>query len=272
MIPRRHPHDDIMKASASWFRTLAIFTACSAIYLTIGRRVVGPAAMLENVPFDADVFRVVGDLTKPEFGHYRTSAHPLFVLLLLPPGRALAAFTGDNYEGARCLTALVAAAAVALFERILRRIVRGPGELPWLLTLLYGASASTLVFAAVPETFMFGALSILPTYGLVAAGVTRLSAWSAAMLAAFAVTSTNVCQALAGYWYAIRSRPRSWWPAWVLLATALVALNLSLLQTRVFPSSEPIWKVAEEKYYSHPGALIAPGRWLRTAKGVFLDA
>jgi hypothetical protein len=214
-----------------------IFLAFAALYLALGRKVDAPAAMLENVPFDADVFRVVGDLTQPEFGHYRTSVHPLFVILFLPPGAAMADLAGGTYEGARFLTALAAAAAVALLDRILRRTVRGPRELPWLLTLLYGLSASTLVFSTVPETYMFGVLSILPTYALLTAGVTRSAAWAGAILAAFAVTSTNVCQALAGYRFALSRAggPRSWRPTLTLLAAALAALALSVVQIRSIP-------------------------------------
>lgn len=261
-----------MRLPTSWFRTVVIFLAFAALYLALGRRVNGPAAMLENVPFDADVFRVVGDLTQPEFGHYRTLVHPLFVLLFLPPGKALAGLAGSGYEGARWLTALAAAAAVALFERILRRVTRGPRELPWLLTLLYGLSASTLVLGTIPETYMFAALSILPTYALLAAGVTRPAAWGGALLTALTVTSSNVVQACLGYRFTLAGCPLLKMAIRPIVVVAVALLALILLEMWVFPSTVPPWGRFEELTYTHVADAVSPAAWARTTRAVLLDS
>jgi uncharacterized protein DUF6080 len=250
---------------------VVVFLAFAALYLALGRRVNGPAAMIENVPFDADVFRVVGDLTRPEFGHYRTLVHPFFVLIFLPPGALLAKLTGSGYEGARWLTALAAAAAVAMFERILRRVARGPRELPWLLTLLYGLSASTLVLGTIPETYMFAVLTILPTYALLAAGVTRPAAWGGALLAALSVTSSNVVQACLGYRFTLAGCPLFRMAIRPIVAVAIAVIALTLVQLLIFPSTVPPWARFEELTYTHVADVISPAAWARTARAVLLD-
>ena len=47
-----------------------------------------------DLALGADVPRVIADLTRFEANHYRTKVHPLFVILLNPPGALLKELLG----------------------------------------------------------------------------------------------------------------------------------------------------------------------------------
>ena len=68
---------------------LVAFGASLALYFGVGQAL-APGRMFEraDLALGADVPRVIADLTRFEANHYRTKVHPLFVILLNPPGAA----------------------------------------------------------------------------------------------------------------------------------------------------------------------------------------
>ncbi len=268
----------------------------AALFLFLGSRVPSRAVLKDDVLFGADVARVVDDLTARGGDHYRTKVHPFFVLLLLPAGSLLRRVTASPYGAARVLTSLCGAAAVALLHRLLLRVPQLPRPAAVLLAVVFGMSFSTLIFAAVPETYIFAAISILPVYFLLLAAPSspdpaaassmsadrgrRPFAWGAAALSSFAITSTNVVQALWGLLLDARYRrlptppsvPRRRQLATAVLAAAAVAVSLTLIQARLYPSAQPFWNLEEERGYTATSNLLQPAAYARAGRAVFLDA
>ncbi len=196
--------------------------------------------------FDADLGSWTIDIARPQGPHARTRIHPLSVLLLNPLGSTLRValqHTGVEFAArlaAQLLCALAGGLAVGAFRVLLERLAIATARAR-LWTLLFGTSATQIVFSSLPESYAFSALSLLLVF-LVAAGPRAVAGRSlAAGVASFGITFTNlVAVALArwcttgslGFWRRVRSCA-----AQVGLVLALAAA-LSLLQHALFRSAE----------------------------------
>jgi hypothetical protein len=202
--------------------------------------------------FDADIPSRVIDLTRPQGPHPRAPYHPLFLLLLNPLGFALrAVLRGLSVEGAGRVAAILLCSAaggvaVALFGSLLVRLGLDSRRAA-LWGLVFGLSASQLVFASLPESWVFSGLSLLvlftlgtrsrpPRDGLVLAGT-----------AAFGMAVTNLAATalVRARWLLAERRPG---PILVGLARHLslvlvLTALLSTLQSVVYPGAEPFYRL-----------------------------
>ena len=179
-------------AAALW---ASFFLLYSGLSLTLHFRVPRLYARLDLV-FDADVPSRIIDLTRVGGAHYRTQVHPLFVLVLNPLGLLLRAglrALGIEPSGrlaAMLLTSAAAAAGVALLFVWLRRTSAGGPALLW--ALLFGLSASQMVFGALPETGVFSALSLLAVFFVVSDPGRSAALRLAASVGCFGMALTNI--------------------------------------------------------------------------------
>ena len=224
----------------------------AAVYVSVGQWLAETGGLEKlNALFGADVPRVIGDLTSPNANHYRTAVHPLFVLLFNPLGSTLAGLLG-NVTASIVLTSLAGAVSVVLFFILTRRLGARPLGAA-LLATLYASTASHVIWSCVPETWVFGAATLLLVHlvGLAShGGIARVRLWlPAAGLLALAVTTTNYVQylivlltsllggtaATKGVRPALRGMIR---PAMVLsVAPIVVAMGLAAVQRAIYPSS-----------------------------------
>lgn len=207
----------------AWVRTLAA-TIGSVVYL--------PVAW--DAWFDADPVRSFEDITQRTSLLFRSALHPLFGILARAPYLALTAlFPVSGVSAVQLELALVGAGVLVAFGALVRTL-----EVRWLdtvlLTALVAASAPFVFFAAIPETFVFGAFTTLVALVIVLrAGDRPRSDLSrgAALTLACAATATNVMTPLAALM--VLRRPASW------LRSALVGLALlgvfTVAESRMFP-------------------------------------
>ncbi len=161
-----------------------------------------------NIWFDSDMPRVLKNMIVRTEGHQASFKHPLFALLVWPPTALVQMVVGDALTAARVVLAANAALAVALLMSLCARI--GVPRLDRILAALIFISSCAFVFwFSVPETFAFGATSILIALFAASHAAERRAGmgWLVAFgLAGLSMTITNFavfCVALAaGLWVA----------------------------------------------------------------------
>jgi hypothetical protein len=219
----------------------ALFVVFFSLYLATGRSL-GRTGVFshDDALFQSDTLRAARDLTEPGADHYRTKVHPLFVILLNPAGALLSKVTGSPLLAAAilvsCAGALCVVAAHAFFAAI------GHGPLAALaLSCLLGISTSHLLFASIPDTFIFTALSFAVCAWLALRRPGSLAAAVPATVFSLGMATTNIAPSSLLFFGGAR-RETGFWKA-VLRSAALVLLvltaaaGLSLLQKAIYPSS-----------------------------------
>src|SRR5687767_6848517 len=112
----------------------------AAIYAAVGFSFREEVLYGDDVLFDADAPRVIGDLTGgPTATYYRSSVHPLVLLLLGAPGRLLHSAGLSPARAAMFVGAFTGGLAVALAYLYFLRVVEGRVA-PLLYAALVGAS------------------------------------------------------------------------------------------------------------------------------------
>jgi hypothetical protein len=157
-----------------------------------------------GVWFHGDVPRVYENMFDRFSNNYRTKVHPLFPMLTHPWVFALRSLGVSNPEAVHILISAQAAAFLALFFFCLRmlNVARYAAAA---CTLAVAASAASIFWATVPETYLLGAITILlplivagraatnppPPIVTTLAGAATLSVttsnWMAGIFAAFAL-------------------------------------------------------------------------------------
>lgn len=214
-----------------------------------------------DVWFEADIPRVMDNLLEPDSVHSRAAVHPLFALFVQPPVAGLRALGLPPIGAVRLLRALAAAANAACFYVLLRSLALRRLDAV-LFTLLAGVSAGSIFWFTVPETYAFGALSILLALLLISADPRgRLHPlWDvAALILTFAFTITNLSAGVAAV--LVRRRPRRMM-ATLALAIPLV-LFLLIVQQQLFPAVQPWPSFSEEHEYLRTSADGGAGSVLR---------
>jgi hypothetical protein len=211
-----------------------------------------------DVYFSADCGRVLANMrTRTESDHHRTNVHPLFSIIMHPTYRAVCMLVGappgteadsPKFIVASCLlSGIGAAVAMALFFAILR-VIGTPLPDTLVYCVLAASSAFALFWFTVPETYTWGAISILFALFISAIGCLRpvRAFWFAvASLGTFAITTTNWSVGLLATWTGLPLRK-----ALILtVAVACVASGLSITQKLLFPSSWFFFNIAREKNY-----------------------
>jgi hypothetical protein len=237
---------------------LALFAGLSA--WTLAKRV--PPAVTYgthlDVYFSADCGRVLANMrSRTDSDHHRTNVHPLFSIIMHPTYRAVALLAGADsstepespkFIAASCiLSGIGAGIAMALFFLILR-VIGTPLPDSVVYCALGASSAFALFWFTVPETYVWGAISILFALFISALGCLRRvgPVWYAiASLGTFAITTTNWSVGLLATWTRF-----TWRKAFILtVAVAFVASGLSITQKLLFPSSWFFFNIAREKNY-----------------------
>jgi len=237
----------------------ALFLLFLALYLATGRAL-GKTGVFahDDALFQSDTSRATRDLTEPGADHYRTKVHPLFVILLNPLGTLLWKITGSQIRAAALLVAAAGALCVVMAHAFFRAI--GHGAVAALaLAVLLGVSASHLVFASIPDTFIFTALSLTVCAWLALRRPGSLAATVPAGVFSMGMATTNLAPASLlflggarrdGFWKGVRKTA-----ALVLLVLA-VAAALSLFQKKVYPSSNLFF--ARESFQEDAGYVFIP--------------
>lgn len=236
---------------------LVVLIACGIWRLTADV----PRAVLDStnpdIYFSSDVSRVHANMVSRSSNHFRTNVHPLFSVVFSPAYHAVAAMTGAGMHQeplsnaavrtGRILSVVAASLAGILFYAILRTTaVRRLDAI--IFTLLAMVSAFSLFWFSVPETYPWGASTLLFAM-LVAALACRRQLpfgwYVAANVASLSVTTTNIMAGAAAAWAKL-----TWKKTALSLAIGgAIVLGGALVQKVVFPSSRLFIHFGGEKAY-----------------------
>lgn len=219
----------------------ALFLVFFALYLATGISL-GKTGVFahDDALFQSDTSRAARDLTEPGADHYRTKVHPLFVILLNPAGTLLSRIAGSPLLAVAILVSCAGALCVVAAHAFFAAIGHGPAAALALACLL-GVSATHLLFASIPDTFIFTALSFAVCAWLALRRPGSLPAFVPAGVFSLGMATTNIAPSSLLFFGGAR-RERGFWRA-VGRSTALVLLvliaaaGLSLLQRAIYPSS-----------------------------------
>lgn len=238
---------------------MLLFFSCFLVYLSFGCAITPPlpADAFSINEFDfywgADSNRAFSDATSilSGNGHYRIKVHPLFLILVQPLALVLQGVTGSATLSMVILQSGAAAGMVACFYAILRRFeVQVPIRV--MFSIIFAMSFSNIVFAAVPETFIFAGLGLIGFWCYLTRIVDRCSDLSRVEVIclvffgviSFGITITNFVAYLIGMVYLYAARRRYLRLKSIFSTIAMVVLGIVLLvlwQTFVWPGVAPFW-------------------------------
>jgi hypothetical protein len=170
---RRHVLDAILAVCLALVAALAAFHGQGRVDPVL----LGPDGW--DIWFDADVPAVYENMTNRHSDHVRTKDHPLFSLLTFPLVK-LERLAVSPAVAVRSLVAAVVGLDLALLFVILRLLGAGrPAALAF--SALAATTASSMFWSVVPETYQFGALSILLAVTIAALKGRLAPAWYVAV-------------------------------------------------------------------------------------------
>jgi len=259
-----------------WWIALVLALAAALGTWTMAKRI--PLSVTDgtrlDVYFSADCSRVLANMVyRLESDHHRTNVHPLYSILMYPVFHTVAAATGIGagdlteteriQRASRVLSALGSGGLFALLFLTLR-VASTPRPDAIIHTILGASCAFAIFWFPVPETYLWGSLSIVAALFVCALGCIQqlgIAWYGVASLATFAITTTNWSVGL------LASATRYWWRKALILTLVVgfVASCLSIAQKLAFPSSWFYFNIAREKNYvmqEHSGGPTAALRSL----------
>lgn len=204
-------------------------------------------AKQDNVWFQADVGRVYRNMTDRWSRHYRTKVHPLFSITTNPPVSALSSTILNKQESVRAFISFVSGIWLVSIYTVLRlRRVR-PLDAT-LFSLLAATSASAIFWTTVPETYVFGSVTILVVMGFVALTEHRAFGQLAYIAISALSLSMTVTNWMSGLIATLASNPLA--RSLRITGGALAAVTILWgIQKAIFPSSEYFLISMEERNY-----------------------
>ena len=219
-----------------------------------------------DVWFDADMPRVLRNMTIREEFHWTLYKHPLFSIIFWPLTSVVRIFGPDPLLAVRIVTTINAGLAVALLWALLARLGLAVIDRV-LVTLLFFASATMIFWFTVPETFTFGMTTLLlalhvaitpppkTVLGYIAHGLVSLATlsvtitnWAAGLLAtALSYGLIDHPIQLLRKWF---GNLRTAWddlkaPVGLSLAVLLVAMALAVLQDMLFGEASLFFNISQ---------------------------
>jgi hypothetical protein len=193
-------------------------------------------AYAEDVWFQADLKRVVENMTDANSSHFRNKVHPIASLVVYPLTQLLQLFVPGT---AVQVTAAVAALSAGIWVVTLYCLLLTLGlsvAAACAFCLLALSSAGFVMFFSVPELYHFGSLSLMLVLLVAARAATRGVHEGSVMAASAASLSITVTNWMAGLLLAFACLP--WRRAVRISAVALaVIFVLALVQKLMFPTS-----------------------------------
>lgn len=210
-----------------------------------------------DIWFGSDSYRVLQDMTNYSIDHYRTSVHPIFPLIFLPPTKTLMVLGLPQLTAVKIVTSLAAGTSVVFIYLTLRSIGISYVD-SVLVNLVFLSSAAFMFWGGLAETTNFAALTISLAM-LVAVRQSTLPMWIFASAATLAVSTPNWALGLLTSFFG-----NTWRRFVVINACALLAVvTLAILQQNVFPLS---------RLFFVPSSLIHETRYIRVGPSLDLDA
>ena len=180
VIASLHPHpiqpaNDplVRKADLGWLLGLVVLGVVGA--LLIASRI-DPAVLqrqTQDTWFDADVARVISDMTSRTNSHFRTNVHPLFSLWVYPLTTLVKTVGGISaVSAAEAVVAMAAGTVLAMIFLVLRLLGCRRFDAV-VFALLLATSASSVFWLGVPDTFLLGSVTTMAALCIAAVATRR---------------------------------------------------------------------------------------------------
>lgn len=236
---------------------LALTVAAAIGVWTLANRVPITTFQKPDIYFSSDTARVQSNMVSRDSNHNRTKVHPIFSIIFHPAYHVVAftmradigkdPFSPEARRVGRVMSGIAAGLATALFFLLLR-LARVRMLDAVVFTALAGSSAFSLFWFSVPETYPWGAVTILTALVVAAAGIHRTvpAGWYVlANVLSLAVTITNWTVGILATWFSLK-----WRKAVVLIGIGFfITLTLGVAQKLAFPSSGLFIKPKGEQAY-----------------------
>jgi hypothetical protein len=180
----------------NWLIPLLLGVAAAASSFLLSSRLMPQVlnAGGDDVWFDADCVRVYGDMSSLQSENARSSRHPLFSLVTCLPNVAAQGVMRLTPElGVRVQLAVAAGLFIALMFLLLRQLDFHTFD-ALVFSLVASVSGAAWMFAGVPETHLFGGVSVLAGLLITARYVTQpAKEWAYALggVLTLSITVTN---------------------------------------------------------------------------------
>jgi hypothetical protein len=183
----------------------------------------------QDIWFQADIARVVDNMTNAGGSHWRTAVHPVSSILLYPFGALLTGLGLSPLQAARLIVVGFCALNPALLFFVLRQIAL-PRGIAALFAVLFIVSASTMFWSSVVELYPIGCFSLLPPLFLLARRASSRGWWIVASALSLSITVTNWMVGLVAT--ALRWNFRAF--LFITLAALAIVSCLSVAQALLF--------------------------------------
>lgn len=212
-----------------------------------------PGHYTRDIYFETDISDWIDRLTAlPSDTLFPVRAvHPAVMLFLRPPVALLSLLLdGDRLQAAFLSNALAGSACVFLIWSIVKQRT---GSTPYALlsASLLGASTSHLLLGSMLETYIFSALALIFFCFLTQTDRIALKISVPAGVVIFGITITNLAQACILYFFKMHRLKIIFQ---FISAVILTALLLNVLQVKLYPFSEPLYRPSSllvEQRYRH---------------------
>lgn len=113
-----------------------------------------------NVAFDMDCPRVLGDLAIKDYNHYRTTVHPLLIIIFQPLIFLLNFVMSDSIISIIFLQSILATISSFLIYKIVKKISNNSLKSS-IITILFALSSGQIMFTAQVETYIYAQFFLL---------------------------------------------------------------------------------------------------------------
>ena len=183
----------------------------------------------KNIWFQADIARVIDNMTNRGGSHWRTSVHPITSILFYPVGALFTTLGLTPTTAARMVVVFFCALNGGLIFLVLRQI-RLPRTPAIIFASLFLASAAVIFWSSVVELYPIACTSLLPALFLMARGTKSKRWWIAISAFTLSITVTNWAAGLIATFVRLKLKP------FLMISASVLAivLALSIIQFFIF--------------------------------------
>ena len=209
--------------------------------------------------FSADIPRVWEDMTNIYGNHYRTKVHPFFPIVIYPIYQIFKGIFLDDKIAFVVLYSLIGTFNCYIFYKILEKFELLKYK-KYLYTVVYGISFSSLIFSAIPETYLIATTFLLLLWNyaidikLSKREVTLKDYICLVLLGcmSYGITLTNFIQFMILFLYIfgdkkIKLKEKIKSVLYIGIGIGVLILLLTLIQNIVFPNITTFWDVITGK-------------------------
>ena len=213
------------------------------VNLILARAINSLGFNIHSIIFEADAEPWLAILGYPEGEDVNRAVHPLMLITWRPFTRFIGLFMGDNWFLAPMISiALISGVSITMAWVFIKRAVQND-TYAFIFSMLFGVTASHLLFGSITETYVFGMATLVYFMLLIQADEKRFSVLVPAGLMVFGVTITNIGQSVIGLFF-------KKFGFWRLVKYGIVTLALGIALTAfvsmVYPNNQTFFYVPQD--------------------------